>query len=90
MTTDDAILLLHKFDRMLDCTYPPKELAEVIAFDRISNSSVSVSIVARGEDKGFVFCFSIYTAYEGTEEEYLSPDHYIIEKYFKEMKEESK
>jgi len=86
MSANDAVLLLHKFDKMLDCTYPPPELAEAIAFDRISHSSVSVSIVAANEDSGFNFCFSIHIAYEEGEEEYLSPDDPVIMKYFNEMK----
>ncbi len=86
MSADDAVLLLHKFDKMLDCTYPPPELAEAIAFDKISHSSVSVSMVAAGGASGFSFCFSIHTAYEQGEEEYLDPDDPVIMKYFNEMK----
>ena len=88
MEANDAILLLNKFDRMLDCTYPPEDLADAIGFDRRLDISVSVSIVAGGVDDEFEFCFSIRSGYDEAKEKYMDPDSDIIVKYFNEMKKE--
>ncbi len=89
MSGDEAICLLGYFDRMLDCTYPPKDISDAIGFNKTTYSSVSVAIESRN-DTSFVFAFYLHIPYEHHDEEYMSIDNPIIKKYLEESKKEKK
>ena len=83
-TCKTAILLLKKFDIMLDCTYPPNDLALAISFDKTYHSCVSATI-SDESDGIFTFQFEISTPYEPSNYEFLSTNHEVMQKYINEL-----
>lgn len=84
MNGETAIKLLKKFNKILDRTNPPDDLAEAIGFDKTVYNFVNISIIAGGGTiDGFAFKFSMEADYETIDEISLSPNHPIIIKYNK-------